>query len=268
MIYLQQVVLVSMLFQVLVIPEVFMPPAHYSANDRANIVHAVLTAYPASTLQSAHLSFVWQGVGLPQAWGSRVSLSTNMSAALNAGGVGLLTQAQAVHHWGFNQAIPAAIGNDPTFPSNLKGVLDAFNGTSPTCVAAREPELAKLLTIHRLGIARVSKWICFTDQNRYGIYDSRVSIALRGIALSGQRVFPIVARHSTQGRQSFTSDTSVVGVPLRMARAYLDYLAMLADLAAQVHLQPAQVEMALFMLGNVWANGHPKPFPLPKGMWT
>ncbi|HSI48940.1 MAG TPA: hypothetical protein VLA61_11760 [Ideonella sp.] len=128
--------------------------------------------------------------------------------------------------------------------------------------------MVDLLSLARLGIATVSKWICFVDQGRYGIFDARVSIALRYVAVGHERAFPIVGCRLIKGQRAFRNDTSVTSNPTRMVRAYLDYLEVLSGVAVQAAMLPAEVEMALFMIGDVWADGHRTPAPLRRGMWS
>jgi len=126
---------------------------------------------------------------------------------------------------------------------------------------AKVSTLADLLSIKHVGIALASKWLCFVNQQTYAIYDSRVSLAMRDLAIDGNRVFPIVARRSLKEKPAWRAD-SVARHPKRMAESYWSYLRVInraKDLIGphkgeQRGLYPAEVEMALFMLGDVWPD--------------
>jgi hypothetical protein len=130
--------------------------------------------------------------------------------------------------------------------------------------------LTQALSYPGVKIAKVSKWICFIDQRRYAIYDSRVSVALRGVMIDtagGQshRAFPLIGRRAALHRVPFRQD-SLSATPLRMARAFLDYIDVLQLVSAQTGMFAAEIEMALFMAGNVGWGGEHVP-PLQRKMW-
>ncbi len=56
--------------------------------------------------------------------------------------------------------------------------------------------LTKFLKLYGIGMARSSKWLCFVDERRFCIYDSRVSYALSRIKYNNRRVFPIIGGRS------------------------------------------------------------------------
>lgn len=244
--------------------------ANYTASESAAIANEVLRAYPASVIQASHAMFNWQGSGLPTAWTTRVGLVLPLVSATRAGAAtAVLKAANDVYKWGFGgKSIPPKIVNNPAFHAALNGTLIAFDGATPRHHAARESALASLLRIEGVGIATASKWICFLDQGRYGIFDSRVSIALRAIHVANNRAFPIVGRRAQAKFSAFRPDTHIVSNSARMARAYLDYLRVLSEVARASGLLPAEVEMALFTLGNVWADGQPTPVSLRHSMWS
>jgi hypothetical protein len=231
---------------------------------------SLLAVYPNTALSNGHSSFTWQDQVLPAAWANRTWLTPPLTSALaTCVSANLVDPANAIHCWGFGKPIPNRLHTQPGFFDALQDTLIAFLGRCPGHVASREQSLTNLLRFKGLGIAVASKWVCFVDPNRNGIYDSRVSIALRNLQIDGRRAFPIVGRRPPKGKKAFQSDTQIISNPARTARAYLDYLEVLALVASATGtLCPAEVEMALFMLGNVWANGQPSLTPLPGGMWN
>jgi hypothetical protein len=244
-------------------------PAYYTPAEISAISDSVLHAMPGPHLRANHAGFTLRTIGLPQAWTTRVNLEAQLSQAVRAhSATAVVAAAEAVHKWGFGSSIPKEVKSIATFGRTLLSALVAFDGATPPYCAMRESALAALLDIDGIGIATASKWICFVDQSRFGIFDSRVSIALRDIPVAHARAFPIVPRQALQGKVQFGSDTQINSNPLRMARAYLDYLAVLSTIARRVRLDAAEVEMALFMIGDVWANGLPPLSPLRRGMWN
>lgn len=243
---------------------------NYTAAETTTIANEILRAYPVTALRAGHAGFTWRRSVLPGAWTSRVNLVAPLVSATHSRAMpAVLQAADDVYKWGFGgKSIPAKISRNAGFPTALLDTLTAFEGSTPQHIAAREPSLAALLSIGGLGIATASKWICFLNQGRFGIFDSRVSIAFRSIHVTGDRAFPIVGRRKLANRTAFRPDGQVVSASQRMARAYLDYLVVLSEVARLTSMQPAEVEMALFMIGDVWANGHPPLRPLRHSMWT
>jgi hypothetical protein len=242
--------------------------AYYTPAEIQALSQDVLRVHTPAAIRAAYAMFAWQGGVLPHAWTVRDALCAPLRQAVRAGSHAKLEVAAAeVHQWGFGQPIlPAVIGNPKFLPALLEALV-AFDGATPPYTSMRESALVELLSIPDLGIARASKWVCFIDQSRFGIFDSRVSIALRDVHLADQRAFPIMGRRPVVGQQSFSSDTHVLADPRRTARAYLDYLAVLSSVAREVRLDAAEVEMALFMIGDVWATGQPPLRSLRRSMW-
>lgn len=112
--------------------------------------------------------------------------------------------------------------------------------------------LTELLRLKGIGIATASKWICFIDEDRYAIYDSRVSAALRSIKVNNKRVFPTVGRRQF-GSKKYPAPT--VRTPAQMASDYLFFTDFSSVVAKRYNFDsPAKVEMGLFMLGNIEDN--------------
>ncbi|WP_374701974.1 hypothetical protein [Ideonella sp. B508-1] len=241
---------------------------YYTPTEIHAISQDVLRVYPAARIQREYLRFMWRGVGLPQARVTRDHLCSPLQSAVRSRSKKqLLDAANDIHDWGFGQPVPNLVLGASNFLPALLEVLAAFDGTTPAYTSMQESTLVALLSIPGLGIATVSKWICFMDQSRYGIFDSRVSIALRDVQLQDVRAFPVMGRRPLVGKQAFSSDTQILSSSTRTARAYLDYLAVLSSVARAVRLDAAEVEMALFMLGDVWADGQPPLRSLRRGSW-
>lgn len=244
--------------------------SHYSDEEVNQIAAAALDRYPQVSLHEFYRGFLWQGVGLPVAWSKRNALELQLKTALRSGNLASLrTAADDIHTWGFGSGIPSALDVSPGFWGDLQRALKAFQAASGGALLMCEKPLAGLLEHQRLGIAKVSKWVCFVDQSRYAIFDSRVSIALRSVTTAdGQRAFPIVGRRPSGGRSAWPANSEVLSSPSRTARCYIDYLRVIETVSSAVSPQsPAQVEMALFMAGNVWPSGNPQLPPLQRGMW-
>ena len=204
-------------------------------------------------------AFEWNGEKLPEAWRSRKELEQLVRCTPPDQ---LLSLAETIYKWGFGRPMPKSRQDDPAF---LPAILQLFTTWSAEGDIAdhkqrRISSLARLLSVSRVGIAQASKWICFIDQSRYAIYDSRVSMALRDIAIEGRRVFPIVARRPVRGEVAWSPDSASLD-PKRMAEHYWSYLTLISYVARKTphsiegrSLYPAEVEMALFMIGDVWPD--------------
>lgn len=156
-----------------------------------------------------------------------------------------------VHKWGFRGRSldkRQAVLYEPEYLINFIEMLRIWN-ISKNPVLMRE-SLSKCLKTPNVKIARFSKWICFIDQSRYAIYDSRVSLALRRIKLGEKRFFPTLGSRP-KGRplnDYIASDTSRAAYI--MAGKYMVYLDFLHSiLSATAFSRVAELEMALFMLG-------------------
>ena len=100
-------------------------------------------------------------------------------------------------------------------------------------------------------IARFSKWICFSNQEKFSIYDSRVSLALRQIKLANSRVFPTLgAKSAGRPNADFIRANKMIAAD-RIAKIYMLYTNMLRAVLPHYKLSSvAELEMALFMLGT------------------
>lgn len=231
----------------------------YTPQEIAHIANQVCITYIGeNALPNWYSNYFWGGMGAEAAWQHRLELQ---QALLNSN-FGL-DELQAIHRWGFNEAECPALNNQALLLS-LQACLGAFhNGERPQ----QEASLANFLSLQRaanarIGLARVSKWICFVNQANFAILDSRVSRGLYPINVDPQhRAFPVLP-----GRGSGAYDQMFHWSPNRVARMYLDYLEVIQHVAVQANMTTAQVEMALFMIGQ---PAIPKPinFVLRRAMW-
>lgn len=152
--------------------------------------------------------------------------------------------ADAVYKWGF--------GNKSTPPS-LSANLTLFCELNRCWYAAQDRQkmiatLSEFLDLKGIGIASASKWVCFADEQRFAIYDSRVSAALRAIKVNSKIVFPTVGRRAVSGKKypyatPRTND--------QMAHDYLFFIDFVNAIAKTYGIDsPAEIEMGLFMLGD------------------
>lgn len=225
--------------------------------DIANQLWAIHVG--ANALPAWYSSYLWQGDAAERAWLVRQELEANLIAT----GFGL-PALQAIHRWGFNNASCPALDN-PGLLASLQACLHAFRfGARDLQEAALADFLAFQKVVNAgIGLARVSKWICFVDQARFAILDSRVSRALYPVSVEpGGRAFPVLG-----GRVAGASDAMAHWTPDRTARMYLDYLDVMQHVAVlQADMKPAQVEMALFMIGQTAIRGPLTP-GLRRAMW-
>jgi hypothetical protein len=247
-------------------------PRHYTDFEIRAITQDFLLRYPPALLSALRGSFTWGTVELPTAWLTRKQLAAALDAALTTGSLSaLLAAADRIFLWGFGQGIPQSVRGDPSFLPALYEALLRFRLTPRGNYRACVPALARLLCIKDLGIASVSKWICLLDQERFAIYDSRVSVALLNVAAPcGSRAFPVVGRRPIKGVLAWQADSQVNNDPWRAARVYVDYLHVLEQVRV-LHRRhyAARIEMALFMAGGpMWRPPGARRRPMRRGMWS
>lgn len=232
---------------------------NYTAAEVTHIANQVCIAYAgADALANWYAAYQWQGEAVGPAWRRRQELQANLLATGFA-----LPELQAIHQWGFNNATCPEL-NNPALLASLQACLHSFQmGVRPQ----QEASLAYFLDLQRtvnanIGLARVSKWICFVDQTRFAILDSRVSRGLYPVSVDrNHRAFPVLG-----GRVAGASDPMAHWKPERLARMYIDYLDVMQLVGLQCEMQPAQVEMALFMIGQPALSGPLNP-TLRRAMW-
>ena len=106
---------------------------------------------------------------------------------------------------------------------------------------------------------------CLLNQERFAILDSRVSVALRELRKDGLRFLPILPRRKKLDHTPWPEDYFPPAVKAAsMASYYLRYLALMRDAAHTLKLKPAEVEMALFMMGDVTCP-NPKEWKKKRG---
>lgn len=232
----------------------------YTAVEITGIANQICDTYNGTnSLANWYADYRWQGAAVEATWQIRTNLQDNLLESEFA-----LEELQSIHRWGFNEASCTAL-NDPELLASLQACLRSFQiGLRPQ----QEASLSAFLRLQRtakaqIGLARVSKWICFVNQARFAILDSRVSRGLYPIRVAtNHRAFPVLA-----GRGSGASNQMVHWEPDRMARMYLDYIDVIQEVARlQEGMQPAQVEMALFMIGQPALSSPLNP-SLRRAMW-
>ena len=174
-----------------------------------------------------------------------------MASAIAGGSIAAMVGAiNEIQAWGFNgRKLQPSIKPDKTFLSELPKAFEIWS-SDPSDSQNKIEALERLLSVKGLGIATISKWLCFTRPKQLAIYDSRVSIALRPIVTNGQRIFPTVGRRNTKTRKYPPADYQSLK-PEIMAARYHIYTNMLACVVDNKELMTASdVEMALFMLGD------------------
>ena len=215
-----------------------------------------LGTFPYLTIEQAYENFSWGNASTPQqAVATRSEVATNFSSWVTAGCPReiAIQKIDEVHKWGFNgQGLNKrqVILHDEPYLSNFISLIQVWKQCNDT--SKMQDTLATCLQTPYVKIARFSKWICFIDQKKFAIYDSRVSLALRQIKLDKSRVFPTLGAKST-GRPNadFISANKIVATE-RIAATYILYNKMLRAVLPHYNLESvAELEMALFMLGTV-----------------
>ena len=171
--------------------------------------------------------FEWDNEKMPAALETRQKLSrhdpiNDSRSALN--------YAQIIHQWGFGRSISNSVLLHVDFEPRLyqmvrewQSAKNVFNSTEASHT------LKALLEVPGLGLATVTKWICFLDQGRFAIYDSRVSYAIRSLKLDASgRVFPLIAsRTSHRRRGEVVRGDACVGNADRAVNTYFNFLDLL-----------------------------------------
>jgi len=201
--------------------------------------------------------FSWGGEEMPDAWNTRENLVpvapiVDAQAAENF--------AEAVHLWGFNgRSIRAEVVDADAWLPAIHNLVHEWQLPQdplgrPNALLA----LQNILAIQFLGIATVTKWTCFLDQDRFAIYDSRVSYAMRDLTIDNLRAFPFVGgRVTEQDRPYKVSQDACVTDPARAVTTYANFLnvirrtaSLLNEQAAGIRWNAARVECCLFVAGE------------------
>jgi hypothetical protein len=199
-------------------------------------------------------SFSWAGERMPAAWTTRLNLALARQQLTD------VDYAQEVHRWGFrNRPINRAVLGDPRWPEGISSLLQCWASTAdPLTTLPAQHALFDVLSIPRLGVATTSKWICFLDQSRFAIYDSRVAYALRRLLVDNQRVFPFVGGRTTPAnRQTRVTADGALQTPEIAVTAYLNFVKVaratarvLSSRPDCVGWTPAHVDCCLFVAGE------------------
>ena len=106
-----------------------------------------------------------------------------------------------------------------------------------------------ILNITGVGIARSSKWICFIDQEKYAIYDSRVSLALSKIknAEGDKPFFQVLQRRNLKDTKYPKGNSRTESLTVDDYFIFLKFINKVAD---DYEIPPYKVEMSLFMMGD------------------
>ena len=106
-----------------------------------------------------------------------------------------------------------------------------------------------ILNISGVGIARSSKWICFVDQKRYAIYDSRVSLALSKIINEKKKkpFFQVLKRRDLKTKKYPKGSSRSKSLTVDDYFIFLKFINKVAD---EYGIEPYKVEMSLFMMGD------------------
>ena len=106
-----------------------------------------------------------------------------------------------------------------------------------------------ILNITGVGIARSSKWICFIDQEKYAIYDSRVSLALSKIknAEGDKPFFQVLQRRNLIDTKYPKGNSRTESLTVDDYFIFLKFINKVAD---DYEMLPYKVEMSLFMMGD------------------
>jgi len=225
-------------------------------NDRefASLCEQFSEKFPKDIIETAHQNFSWGGAkSFTEALEQRQSVANIFSTWVGGGCCeqGAIEAIEIVHKWGFggqglnrNQVILF----EPKHLTNFIEMIKAWHAANDP-VKMRET-LSICLRTPYVKIARFSKWICFIDQSKYAIYDSRVYLAMRQIQLEGKRVFPTLGAKSKGRPTADFISTDSIKVAEHVSQIYMVYLDLLHNLLPQTSLNSvADIEMGLFMLG-------------------
>jgi hypothetical protein len=214
------------------------------------VANQIIQQYPLELLRVNIENFVWGNKNVIDSNDSRTNLeSITQGWIASKSDENYRFVLEEIYAWGFGGRKPpkSTLNDEFKFAFiNMAKIWSDENAVKQSKLDALE----KTLSFKSIGIATVSKWICFIDQSKYAIYDSRVSIALSVIKdEKGKRIFPIIGRRSTKFKKYPTQDT-IASNAHAMAQSYLCYLETLSHISEKTTLTASQVEMALFMIGE------------------
>lgn len=218
--------------------------------DENELARNILSRYPKFLLQEKIKSFSWAKKSFIESKNERDELEEATKDWIKTQKIhGHREVINRIHAWGFNGRLPPKSTESEEFGKDFLCVVHHWNDKRSN-LSQKIDSLEKILCYQKIGIATASKWICFIDQSRFGIYDSRVSAALSWLkSPQKKRVFPIVGRRATT-KKKYPPQDSVVSKPRKMAEIYLQYINTLSIVAEITDLTVSEIEMALFMIGE------------------
>jgi hypothetical protein len=212
------------------------------------IADKILSVYSEVTLREQFHRFSWSKNSHEASVLQRCLLEKQVQKALQSENeLGLEEAIRAIYKWGFKKTSKDFLISDSVGMVAIKNMMRVF-AISESDTRAKTEVVTQALGIKGLGIASVSKWTCFVDQNRYAIYDSRVSLALRKVVnIEGKRYFPILPRRSTKKKKYPPGDYVSVE---KMVNKYLLFNNVIKVISDKVGMSVSQVEIAFFMIGE------------------
>lgn len=254
---------------------------HYSILEIETIVVNCQATYTEDKFLELKDGFQWEKSDFQVSYNKRNQLEKDLTDSLrDSDDIKFKKTIADIYKWGFGKQLNKDWINNDKFWELLKELLTGLYKLD--CILnIRNTEIPslikKMLDIKDVGLATLSKWICFVNQSKFAIYDSRVSIALREIKVDEiHRAFPIMARRKLKNKIAWKQDSIFNNVAnndssSRVANMYVDYLIFLNKLIDKCTLieKAADIEIALFMAGDVWSskeqNANLKI--LRRGMW-
>jgi len=225
----------------------------FSESDIDEISNQFYTIFPKPRLEEAYHNFTWgKAKTTAEAVKVRESVYEEFSSWTNSINrePNTYEQIQKVHKWGFGRNLDkreSILLEDP-YLLNFLVMIETWKISQDPKKMLNTLETC-LLTPY-VKIARFSKWICFIDQSKFAIYDSRVSLALRTITLNQKRIFPTLGAKSKGRPNGDFIGSNPQTAAKRVAASYMLFLDVLHTTINEYDLSSvAQMEMALFMLG-------------------
>lgn len=215
-----------------------------------DIANKILSRYSIQTLENEFKKFSWGKNSPLDALNKRVELESMTQNWIQSGSNDeCRIILERIYAWGFGGRQPPISTSHNSFQFafiNMMRTWDDRDSSQKLKVEALE----KILSFKKIGIAAASKWICFIDQSRYAIYDSRVSIALSEVTnTDGKRIFPIIGRRSTKAKK-YPAQDAIVSKAKEMSEIYISYLETLNKITEITKMPTSHIEMALFMIGK------------------
>lgn len=226
---------------------------HFTELNVQEVSEQFCQLFPKARLEEAYENFSWgKAKTNEEAMRVREAVYKEFSSWANSKNrkPNAAEQIQKVHKWGFGRNLDKREANlleDP-YLANFLDMIQIWQ-------ISQDPKnmldtLEKCLLTPYVKIARFSKWICFIDQSKFAIYDSRVSLALRQISLNQKRVFPTLGAKSTGRPNGDFIGSNPRKAAEKIAACYMLYLDVLHTTIGEYDLSSvAHMEMALFMLG-------------------